>query len=228
MSNNLRKPKSNFTVVSNEILRDPKISLKAIGIYVFMMSKPDNWNFTINSISKQVKDGTDSVSTALNELKKAGYLMYTKHKDGTGTYELFTRAKTENPDIEIPNLGNPTCISNTILEVNKDNNKPQTPKGDSNGIDFAGLISFLNSKTGREFRVIPKAVKQKYRARLKDGYTKHDIFRAISAACAVQSHKENGYQYLTPEFFSRASTLDKYGVPKSTSETGEKPYCPTA
>ena len=33
----------------------------------------------------------------------------------------------------------------------------------------------------------------------------------------MKYHKDNGFQYLTPEFFSRADTLDKYGS-KSTNE----------
>ena len=47
-------------------------------------------------------------------------------------------------------------------------------------------------------------------ARLKDGYSKQDILDAISNSIKSDYHKGENFKYLTPEFFSRAVTLDKY------------------
>ena len=80
----------------------------------------------------------------------------------------------------------------------------------NNNINFDKLLSFLNSKTGRNFKVINKTVKGKYLARLKEGYKKDDILNAIINAVNSDYHKENNFKYLTPEFFSRSETLDKY------------------
>ena len=80
----------------------------------------------------------------------------------------------------------------------------------SNNINFDKLLSFLNSKTGRNFKVINKTVKGKYLARLKDGYSKQDILDAISNSIKSDYHKGENFKYLTPEFFSRSETLDKY------------------
>ena len=87
----------------------------------------------------------------------------------------------------------------------------------NNTINFDKLLSFLNSKTGRNFKVINDATKKKYNARIKEGYTKDDILKAITNAVNSDYHKENNFTYLTPEFFSRAVTLDKY------SNTNNKP-----
>lgn len=78
-------------------------------------------------------------------------------------------------------------------------------------LDFVKLLSFINQKTGRKFKTINKDIKRKYESRLKDGYTKQDILNAVINASNLQYHKDNGCQHLTPEFFSRATTLDKYG-----------------
>ena len=88
---------------------------------------------------------------------------------------------------------------------------------DTDKIDFDKLLSFLNSKTDRNFKVINKNLKGKYLARLKEGYTKFDIIDAISNAVKSDYHKEKNFKYLTPEFFSRSETLDKY------SNTNNKP-----
>ena len=83
-------------------------------------------------------------------------------------------------------------------------------KEEKDTINFDKLLLFLNSKTGRNFKVINKTVKGKYLARLKEGYSKQDILDAISNSIKSDFHKEKNFKYLTPEFFSRAVTLDKY------------------
>ena len=80
----------------------------------------------------------------------------------------------------------------------------------NNTINFDKLLSFLNSHTKRNFKLINEETKKKYRARLKEGYSKQDILDAVSNAVNSEYHKENNFKYLTPEFFSRAVTLDKY------------------
>lgn len=78
------------------------------------------------------------------------------------------------------------------------------------GIDFDELLTYIKKKTQRDFRVINKSVKQKYKARIKDGYTKEDIANAVINACKNKYHIDSNFQYLTPEFFSRADILDKF------------------
>ena len=95
-----------------------------------------------------------------------------------------------------------TLPNNNILDNNNNNN--------NNNINFDKLLSFLNSKTKRNFKIINEATKKKYLARLKEGYTSKDIANAIENAVNSDYHKENNFTYLTPEFFSRAVTLDKY------------------
>ena len=77
-------------------------------------------------------------------------------------------------------------------------------------IDFEKLKDFINQKTGRGFKLVNKQVQGKYLARLKEGYSKQDILDAVSNAVKSDYHKENNFKYLTPEFFSRSETLDKY------------------
>jgi uncharacterized phage protein (TIGR02220 family) len=77
-------------------------------------------------------------------------------------------------------------------------------------IDYQALLDFVNNTFGRNFKVITEKVKRSYYSRLKDGYIKEDIINAIKNCKENQFHKDNNYNYCTPEFFSRAETLDKY------------------
>jgi hypothetical protein len=143
VSDSIKKEVVPFTQIANEVLNNSELSFKAKGIYAFMMSKPDDWNFTIRSMSKQVKDGEDGIKTGIKELKDLGYVVYEKHKNGTGTYHLklhvnsATKPKVQNPHKasehqkgksprrEIPLKGKSTRISNKEPSSNKDssNNK---------------------------------------------------------------------------------------------------------
>jgi len=143
---NLRKRHSiPFTQISNELLNDIEISLKAKGLYSFMYSKPDGWYFTVNSMAAQLKDGRESIMSALKELINAGYIERHKHADGKVTYEIFfeKNPKSENPikgdtqsrktpQWENPTVGKPDCINNKEPISNKDlvsNNPPNPPRG---------------------------------------------------------------------------------------------------
>lgn len=77
-------------------------------------------------------------------------------------------------------------------------------------IDYQALLDFVNKTFGRNFKVITEKVKRAYKKLLKDGYKKEDILNAIRNCKDNDYHKQNNYQYCTPEFFSRAETIDKY------------------
>ena len=85
-------------------------------------------------------------------------------------------------------------------------------------INFDILLNYINEKTNRSFKKVNDAVRKKYNARLKEGYTKKDIQTAIDNAVKSEYHKEKGFKYLTPEFFSRADKIDLF------SQTNETAY----
>lgn len=122
MKNQIKKRVLPFTQINNTLLNSTALSLKAKGLYSFMFSKPENWNFTIKSMSKQLKEGVESISSALKELKKYGWIKYNKLTNGSGIYTLNIEAipNSENPDLGNPNLGKPVPISNKDIYNNKD------------------------------------------------------------------------------------------------------------
>lgn len=77
-------------------------------------------------------------------------------------------------------------------------------------IDFDLLLNFINKTLNKNFRTINKSLQAKFKARLKDGYTKEDIQKAILGASKASFHKESNYKHLRPEFFSRADKIDMY------------------
>jgi hypothetical protein len=73
-----------FTVMSNHHLRNGALSLKAKGLLSLMLSLPDTWDYTTRGLSCICKEGVDSISTALGELERAGYLTRERVRDPHG------------------------------------------------------------------------------------------------------------------------------------------------
>ena len=101
MSDTIEKQVVPFTQIANEVLNNSDLTFKAKGIYAFMMSKPDNWNFTIRSMAKQVSDGEKAIKSGIKELKDPGYIEYEKHSNGHGTYHLKIHVNAyEKPKVQ--------------------------------------------------------------------------------------------------------------------------------
>ena len=77
-----------FTQVPNEILYDPRISMKAKGIWAYMNAKPDGWFFASDRIAEESADGRDSIRSGLKELLQAGLLEAKKQPNGRFIYTL--------------------------------------------------------------------------------------------------------------------------------------------
>ncbi len=143
--NKLKKKTVPFTQIPNQLLQDKEITQSAVGLYVFMSSKPDNWNFTIASISRQIHSGQSKIRACLTLLKDKGWIEYIKFKDGTGEYTInfepspfvenkhVDKPSVENPHVEFPIMGFSTRISKKDSIVRKigsktDCNKPANSK----------------------------------------------------------------------------------------------------
>lgn len=77
------------------ILRESdKLSAKAIGIYLKMLSFPKTFKFSIKRLSKQFHEGERSIRNGLNELKAYGYLTVeqkSKTVNGETVFIIYTK-----------------------------------------------------------------------------------------------------------------------------------------
>lgn len=126
------------------IINDKSISMKAKGLWLYMNSKPEGWNFASDRIAEDCSDGRDSIRAGLKELTEHGLLSAKKRQDGTILYilcskteakpvensEVIHNPKTENPSQgDFPKTENPTVgkshggkirpVSNIEIKVRK-------------------------------------------------------------------------------------------------------------
>lgn len=96
--------KGNFSIIHNNIYRSEvdgkKLSMEAWGLYGFMISLPDSWDYTIMGLTKVVNAGKNKIQRILKELESAGYLIREQTHNGRFGKMKYTILLT--PKIQYP------------------------------------------------------------------------------------------------------------------------------
>jgi len=88
MKGSLRIKKAPFTMVVNNLLEYKELSLAAKGLYAFMYSKPDDWDFTIVGLASLLKESKNTVNKLMRELRSLGWVTYKRYSNGTVEYTI--------------------------------------------------------------------------------------------------------------------------------------------
>lgn len=123
------RTQESFTIITNNILRDQRLSLKARGLLCTMLSLPDNWNFSEAGLCAILqKDGITSIKSGLKELQEVGYLRRYQDRGKDGSFngyvwEVYDVAVEtgENPLAENPTTVSPTSENLDQLSTNESN-----------------------------------------------------------------------------------------------------------
>ena len=104
-----------FTIMSNHHLRNAELSLKAKGLLSLMLSLPEDWDYTTKGLAHICKDGVDSITTALKELERSGYLTrqrirYENGQLGDIEYTIHEKPVTEELEVVSPKRENPRQV----------------------------------------------------------------------------------------------------------------------
>lgn len=154
-----RKYDRDFTIVSNEFLKDARLSWKAKGIIAYVAMLPDDWVLNMRDLTNRATDGRDSLYSGIKELETCGYCAKTMRRNPDGTiagyaYEIcdkpvFVQPFTENPVTDTPQTENPDTVkpdtdkpgteNPTLINTNptKDESKPSN-KGSNPANDVVG------------------------------------------------------------------------------------------
>ncbi len=133
--------KKNYTIMSNHHLQNKNLSLKAKGLLSYMLSLPDDWDYSLAGLESNLKESKTSLRNTLTELKENGYLIITKlypnqteSKKIEYIYNIYEephlepgiqKQDTENQYLDFQHLEN-----DTQLNTNKQSIKEQTDKED--------------------------------------------------------------------------------------------------
>tara|TARA_R110002153_G_scaffold119862_2_gene265017 strand:- start:334 stop:978 length:645 start_codon:yes stop_codon:yes gene_type:complete len=116
----------NYSVIANGIFRDQRITLKAKGLLGILLSLPENWNLSVEGLTKIIKEGRHSITNTIKELIEAGYIERTQIRDKGKfvgyTYLVMEKPKSAKPITDKPITKKPTLLSkeNKEIKINKD------------------------------------------------------------------------------------------------------------
>jgi len=157
----------------------------------------------------------DTVYRHFKILREKGLVNYNqvKRKD---YIRLTDKGKTWNSDSNPSKLGNKSVLNS---EMNPTNNN--TSNNNTNiKQECEWFILYLNRILKKSYR---KANAHKLKQRLKT-FTMVEIKQAIFSASKSQYHIDEGFRYLTPEYFTRSDeTIDKWlNAPKPNNSKQPK------
>ena len=122
----LKKEQIPFTQVANKVANDERLSWKAKGLYLYISSKPDGWNFSSRRMQLDSVDGKRSTDSGLNELEECGYLVRMKTISGRVEYVLYhSIAKVPK---QHKGLNKPKCYNSKVLKQHNAKTAPVSNK----------------------------------------------------------------------------------------------------
>ena len=108
------KKENDYTIMANYHFKDKNMTLKAKGLLSQVLELPDNWKFSISGLTRLVRDGKAAVSSALDELKKAGYLVVRQEFKSNGDFNGYSYWFYEKPFMYLEN-------QNTLMNTDSEN-----------------------------------------------------------------------------------------------------------
>ena len=125
-----------FTRVPNSAINDERLDLKARGLLLLMLSKPDGWTFRERHLASVAGVGRDQLRAAMQTLIDTGYVVRTRESvDGkppicvTRVYDMPQAAGVGLPEVGFPDRGETQPVSNEgVRETKEVNNLAAAPR----------------------------------------------------------------------------------------------------
>lgn len=85
----IRSPRvqRDFTIISNSVCLDARLSMRALGLLVRLLCRPDNWQTNSETLAREFDCGRDQIRGVLKELSDAGYMRLEKSQNAKGHWE---------------------------------------------------------------------------------------------------------------------------------------------
>ena len=150
-------------IVAKSLAQRNDLTAKAKGIMLYMLSKPNDWQFYESDISNHFKDGISSIRSAIKELIANGFIQRTRERDANGrlgkyaysVYENNILNKTYVRDSKVgsSNIGSPTPTNNDNVTNNDNTNNKGLHQLQANDAYISFFLTTYKESFGEEHRL---------------------------------------------------------------------------
>lgn len=157
------KCETDFSMFFNSVLRDDRLSLRARGLLVYLVSLPYDWivqKATLDElifpdvirvddkgvrVQGEKREGRDAIFSAFDELIKFKYVEVEKKVNAENgriegfNYSVYSQPKTDNPKTDspvtdFPNTDNPQLTKDILIQSKKRKQRNNNIKKEENGL----------------------------------------------------------------------------------------------
>lgn len=205
-----RKYDRDFTIVSNEFLKDARLSWKAKGIIAYVAMLPDDWVLNMRDLTNRATDGRDSLYSGIKELETCGYCAKTMQRNPDGTiagyaYEIcdkpvFVQPFTENPVTDAPQTENPDTVKPDTDKPGTEN--PTLINTNQTKDEFKPSINGNNAPQNHfASNLFPEEQKVEEPKEKKTLFRNSDVYKMVKFENGVVvDYSEFESKFSTPEF----------------------------
>ena len=236
----IKKERGNYTNTSNLIIRDDRLHWNSRGIFVYLWSQANEWQFYVKEIVKHSPGGETELRTALKELEKYGYLKRTPRHGQSGSFNGMDwilsdvgglNRHTENPDdgsinenqpkeIDYPSSAKPVeretrRTDNRTLRNNNNKNYQQQEVTKISKEDKSESIPYkeIIDYLNQKTGAHYKPTSKANQRLIKARFKegyKLDDFKTVIDNTAYEWQHTDMWKYMTPSTLFRASHFDDY------------------
>lgn len=238
--------KDNYTIISNSVLKNKNLSLKAKGLYAYMWSLPDDWDYSVAGLVAVLKEGKQAINEALKELEREGYLVRTILRKGGKFSDMdyilnefpqflpftdFPQAEkplTENPPQQNKDITKEKIIKDPLPTVKGEKTPLSSMKKKSyrevyddpeNQIIRGALVKFVDSCKGRNYTPKVTTVEKFAKTLRENSYGNPELAMRI-----VDQSISKGWKDLYPlkEKFRAGAVSKKFTGETAKDEAGNE------
>lgn len=169
-----------YQTISRKLIFDNNLSDRARFVYCYMASKPDGWNFFLDTMAKEIGYNIDTLRKYINELISSGWLIKGRQENngkfGAVEYTLLSNKKVpETSDTEKTRVGE--IPTQREYRENTENIEKRKERKEI----YKEIVDYWNehTKSYSKVRQVTAKIKSAINARIKDGYSVDDIQRAL-------------------------------------------------
>ena len=127
----IQKRENPFVMIDKAFIRNPKLSAKAKGLLVYLLSLPPNWELKVKELLEHFTDGESSIRNGLKELMQQGYAYYEQPRDDKGNFAAGRWIIFETPQGNWQPHTEPLLNPDSVSHIHKVNPHYENPHADN-------------------------------------------------------------------------------------------------